>query len=450
MEVFQTVVALIVTLGILVTFHEYGHYWVARRCGVKVLRFSVGFGKPLWGWKGKDGTEYVVAAIPLGGYVKFLDEREAPVPEDQLDQAFNRKPVLQRIAIVAAGPVANFLFAIAAYWVMFVWGVQAVAPVVGEVAQQSVAAHAGLRSNDEIVRVDGKQTPDWSAVHLQLLSHLGDTGEIRLSVQGQGGGEVRDLRVPVERWLVGQTEPNPILELGIQPYRPTIPAVLQEVMPESPAQKAGLQSGDHILSANQQPIEDWLALVELIRDSAGVPLLLEVERGGRVLELTVTPGVRNEQGESVGFIGAGVQPQPLPDWLIRTIQYGPLESLTQAVDRTGEMIVMIIDSIKKMLFGQISVKNLSGPVTIAQAAGQSASYGVESFITFLAYLSISLGVLNLLPIPVLDGGHLLYYFVELVRGRPLSEQKQVLGLKIGLALLMAMMMLAFYNDLARL
>src|SRR5690606_5675795 len=382
--------------------------------------------------------------------VKFLDEREAPVPEDQLHQAFNRKPVLQRIAIVAAGPVANFLFAIAAYWGMCGWGVQAVAPVVGEVAAQSVAAQAGLRDSDEILRVDGKETRDWSAVHLQLLSHLGDTGEIRLSVQGQGSDDVRELRLPVDRWLIGQEEPNPIIELGIQPYRPAIPAILHEVVAESPAQKAGLQSGDHILAVNQQPVKDWSALVELIRHSAGVPLLLEVERDGRVLELSVTPGVRDEQGESIGFIGAGVQPQPLPEWLIRTIQYGPLESLSQAVGRTGEMIVMILDSIKKMLVGQISVKNLSGPVTIAQAAGQSASYGVESFITFLAYLSISLGVLNLLPIPVLDGGHLLYYFVELVRGRPLSEQKQILGLKVGLALLLAMMILAFYNDLARL
>lgn len=450
MEVLQTVVALIVTLGILVTFHEFGHYWVARRCGVKVLRFSVGFGKPLWGWKGKDGTEYVVAAIPLGGYVKFLDEREAPVPEDQLHEAFNRKPVLQRIAIVAAGPLANFLFAIAAYWVMFVWGVQAVAPVVGEVAPQSLAAEAGLRSSDEILRVDGKETQDWSAVHLQLLSHLGDTGEIRLSVQARDSSLVRELRVPVERWLIGQEEPNPILELGIQPYRPSIPAVLQEIVADSPAQKAGLQTGDHILAVNQQPVDDWSALVEQVRKSAGVPLELEVERDGRVLQVVVTPGTRDEQGEAIGFIGAGVQPQPLPDWLIRTIQYGPLESVAQAIGRTGEMIGMILDSIKKMIFGQISVKNLSGPVTIAQAAGQSASYGIESFITFLAYLSISLGVLNLLPIPVLDGGHLLYYFVELVRGRPLSEQKQVLGLKIGLALLMAMMMLAFYNDLARL
>lgn len=450
MEVFQTVIALVVTLGILVTFHEFGHYWVARRCGVKVLRFSVGFGKPLWGWKGKDGTEYVVAAIPLGGYVKFLDEREAPVPEDQLHLTFNRKPVLQRIAIVAAGPFANFLFAIAAYWIMFVWGVQAVAPVVGQVEPQSIAAQAGLRTGDEILQVDGRETLDWSAVHLQLLSHLGNTGEIRLNVQGRDSFVPRELRLPVKQWLEGQEEPDPLGALGIQPYRPEIPAVLHEVVVGSPAERAGLQTGDRILAVDQQPIDNWSALVERIRQSAGVSLQLEVERDGRVLQISVTPDGRDEQGERIGFIGAGVQPQPLPDWLIRTIQYGPMESLTQAVSRTGEMITMILDSIKKMLVGQISVKNLSGPVTIAQAAGQSASYGVESFITFLAYLSISLGVLNLLPIPVLDGGHLLYYFVELVRGRPLSEKNQMLGVKIGLAILMAMMMLAFYNDLARL
>lgn len=450
MDFLQTVLALVVTLGILVTFHEFGHYWVARRCGVKVLRFSVGFGKPLWRWTGKTGTEFVIAALPLGGYVKMLDEREGPVPSEQLDQAFNRKPVLQRIAIVAAGPLANFLFAILAYWAMFVGGVQGVAPVVGEIAADSPAGRAGLRSGEEILRVDGKETLDWADVHLKMITRLGDSGVLRLETRSVETGEVRDRAIPIDRWLAGEEQPDPLTDLGIEPYRPKVPAVLDQVLADSPAQRAGLRPGDQILAVNGQPLESWFQFVERVRSAPGERLSLRVERDGRELELAIVPGSREEGGRAVGFVGAGVKPVEPPPWLLRTISYGPLEAMGNALEKTGEMIGMIFVSIKKMLVGDISVKNLSGPVTIAQAAGQSAGYGLESFVTFLAYLSISLGVLNLLPIPVLDGGHLLYYFVELVRGRPLSEKKQVLGLKIGLAFILAIMMLAIYNDLARL
>src|SRR5690606_17778042 len=267
MDVLQTILALVVTLGILVTIHEYGHYWVARRCGVRVLRFSVGFGKPLFKWNGKDGTEYMVAAIPLGGYVKMLDEREGEVPPEQLHEAFNQKPVLQRIAIVSAGPLANFLFAILAYWAMFVWGVQTVAPVVGPVVDGSPAALAGLREGEEILAVDGKQTLDWSSVHLRLLDRLGNTGAIELRTRmtnatALDGGAERQVQIPIKPWLVGEEAPDPLTELGMRPYRPAVPPVLHEVIADAPAKRAGLAPGDRILAVNGSPVADWYAFVE--------------------------------------------------------------------------------------------------------------------------------------------------------------------------------------------
>ncbi|PMR76186.1 sigma E protease regulator RseP [Billgrantia endophytica] len=451
MGLIQNVLAVIVVLGLLITFHEFGHYWVARRCGVKVLRFSVGFGKPLWSRVDRHGTEFAVAAIPLGGYVKMLDEREAPVPDELRDQAFNRKTVWQRIAIVAAGPLANFLLAIVAYWALFVAGTTTVAPVVGDVAADSPADRSGLRSGQEIVSVQGDSVRSWDDINLRLVASIGASGELSLEARDDAADDAREYRLPVENYLVRQDPPQPLATLGITPWQPPFPAVLGQVIEGEAAARAGLQAGDRILVVNDMPVDDWMDFVTLVRASPGDTLSLEVARDGEQLDLALVPGERElEAGVAIGYVGAGVEAVEWPEEYRREIRYGPVAALGQAVGRTSDMTLLTLGAIRKMLVGLISPSNLSGPITIAQVAGDTARTGLESFISFLAYLSISLAVLNLLPIPVLDGGHLLYYFVEAVRGRPVSERTQALGLRIGLAMIATLMLMALYFDLMRL
>ncbi|RCV89181.1 sigma E protease regulator RseP [Billgrantia montanilacus] len=451
MGLIQNVLAVIVVLGLLVTFHEYGHYWVARRCGVRVLRFSVGFGKPIWSRVDRNGTEFAIAAIPLGGYVKMLDEREAPVPDDQLDQAFNRKSVWQRIAIVAAGPLANFLLAIVAYWALFVAGTTTVAPVVGDVAIDSPAERSGLRSGQEIVSVEGDAVRSWDDINLRLIARIGASDELSFQARGDASEEAREYRLPVENYLVRQDPPQPLATLGITPWQPPFPPRLGQVIDGEAAARAGLQAGDEILAVNGTPVGDWMDFVNIVRASPGETLALEVTRNGEQLSLTMVPGETElETGVSIGYVGAGVESVEWPEEYRREIRYGPVAALGQAVERTSDMTLLTLGAIRKMLVGLISPSNLSGPITIAQVAGDTARTGLESFVSFLAYLSISLAVLNLLPIPVLDGGHLLYYFVEVVRGRPVSERTQAMGLRIGLALIATLMLMALYFDLMRL
>ncbi len=450
MDFLQTVLAAIVTLGILVTIHEYGHFWVARRCGVQVLRFSVGFGKALYRWHDRQGTEYVIASIPLGGYVKMLDEREGDVPEAMLHRSFNRKPVSQRIAIVAAGPVVNLLFAVVAYWCMYVSGISTVVPVVGGVVAESAAELAGLGRGEEILSIDGRETPAWDEVNLKLAGRIGDSGEIVMVTQTIDSAHRQQYRIPIQNWQTDE-ERGPIFSLGLIPFRPALEPVIGRLVEEGRAVKAGLMAGDHIIRVDGEPVPDWASLVTTIQRSPEQPLLLTVSRDGLERQVQVTPASRlSDTGVSQGYIGAGVQIPAWPESMLREIRYDPLSAIGAAVQKTYQMITLTLESIVKMVQGAISVKNLSGPITIAKVAGASAESGLESFLNFLAYLSISLGVLNLLPIPMLDGGHLLYYFVEAVRGRPVSEQVQVFGLKLGMALLMSLMFLALYNDLARL
>ncbi|MBD9632621.1 sigma E protease regulator RseP [Pseudomonas sp. PDM19] len=450
MSALYMVVGLIVALGVLVTFHEFGHFWVARRCGVKVLRFSVGFGTPLVRWHDRQGTEFVVAAIPLGGYVKMLDEREGDVPAELLDRAFNRKTVFQRIAIVAAGPIANFLLAILFFWVLAMLGSQQIKPIIGSVVANSPAAIAGLASGQEVVAVDGEAVDGWSGVNLQLVRRLGETGELSVSVLEQGSSAPVVHQVRISSWLKNEDNPDPIGGLGIQPWRPAVAPVIAELDEKGPAKAAGLQIGDRLVSLDGQLVTDWQEVVSRVRAMPEGKVTLGIERAGQREELALTLAAKGEGKARTGYLGAGVAGGQWPPEMLREVSYGPVAAVGQALSRTWSMSLLTLDSLKKMVLGQLSVKNLSGPITIAKVAGASAQSGVGDFLHFLAYLSISLGVLNLLPIPVLDGGHLLFYMVEWVRGRPLSERVQAWGMQIGISLVVGVMLLALVNDLSRL
>ena len=440
----------LVALGVLVTIHEFGHFWVARRCGVKVLRFSVGFGTPLLRWHDRQGTEFVVAAIPLGGYVKMLDEREGEVPAAQVEQSFNRKSVRQRIAIVAAGPAANFLLAILFFWVLAMLGAQQVRPVIGAVQPDSLAAEAGLQPGQEIVAVDGEPTTGWSAVNLQLIRRLGESGTLHLQVRAPGSTTEMTRELALRDWQRGVDQPDPLLALGIRPWRPAISPVLREIDPQGPAQAAGVQLGDRLLAINGMPVEEWQQVLDAFKVLPGKQVSLRLERDGSQFDLPVTLGERGEGENRSGYLGVGVGAVDWPADMLREVRFGPLDAVGEGLRRAWNMTLLTFDSVRKMLVGELSVKNLSGPITIAKVAGASAQSGVGDFLYFLALLSISLGVLNLLPIPVLDGGHLLFYLIEWVRGRPLSERVQGWGMQIGISLVLGVMLLALVNDLGRL
>jgi regulator of sigma E protease len=449
MQIIQTVLALALTLGILVTLHEYGHFWVARRCGVKVLRFSVGFGKPLFSWFDRHGTEFVIAAIPLGGYVKMLDEREGPVPDELRDQAFTSKPPSQRIAIAAAGPIANFLFAIFAYWVLSVVGVTQVAPIVGEITGKSVAAQVGLQEGMEIHAVDGHRVSSWRDVNMRILERVGERGLITLDVSG--GGTRGTLSGELGGWSLSDETPDPLAEFGITPWRPDVPAVLGQISDGGRAQAAGLQAGDRILAVNDEPVGNWFELVDFIRNAPEQTLALTVERAGSGQSVQITPEAKKQDnGETIGFVGAGVEAISWPDNVLREVRYGPLAAIPVALNETWADTRLTLVAIKKMVTGLLSPSNLSGPITIARVAEASVSSGFEGFVRFLAYLSVSLGILNLLPVPVLDGGHIVYYTIEAIRKKPLSDKVQALGLRIGMAMILTLMVFALYNDLMRL
>ncbi len=450
MSALYMIIGTLVALGVLVTFHEYGHFWVARRCGVKVLRFSVGFGRPLFRWYDCQGTEFVLAAIPLGGYVKMLDEREGDVPPALLDRTFNRKTVKQRFAIVSAGPLANFLLALVFFWALAILGTEQIRPVVGAVEVDSLADRAGLTAGQEIIEINGKPTNGWSEVNLQLIRRLGETGSLEMLVQDGESGQPRRLQLELKDWLKGAEEPDPIGSLGIRPWRPVIDPIVAQLDPEGPAQAAGVRLGDRLVSLDDQPLSEWQQVIDRVRPLGGQSVSLQIEREGQVIDLPVELAERGEGNERRGYLGAGVSGGEWPAEMLRNVSFGPFEAVGEGLRRTWTMSILTLDSLKKMLFGELSVKNLSGPITIAKVAGASAQSGVGDFLNFLAYLSISLGVLNLLPIPVLDGGHLLFYLVEWVRGRPLSDRVQGWGVQIGISLVVGVMLLALVNDLGRL
>lgn len=446
----QTILWFVIALGILVTIHEYGHYWVARRCGIKVLRFSIGFGKPLWRWYNKEGTEFCLAAIPLGGYVKMLDEREGEVPAELLDQAFTRKPVLARIAVVAAGPLANFVLAVLLFWWMVMPGVTQVIPVVDKVEPGSIAARAGLEPGQEILAIDGQPTPSAQALHQRLLERLGESGSISFTVTYPNSELQYTSEAELDNWLAGEEEPNPLQGLGITLYSPKVSTNIKAAVAGGPAARAGLQAGDQILSINGQPVEDWQAMAQLIATHPDQDIELLVKRGVEQLSFTLHTDAVEQDGERVGRIGVESQGAQWPEQYLRQIDYNLVQGLWRGVEKTGETAWFVLLSVKKLLVGEISTKNLSGPITIAKVAGASAQAGLVYYVGFLALLSVSLGVFNLLPIPVLDGGHLFYYTIELVKGSPVSERIQMLGYQMGLLVVLGIMALAIYNDIMRL
>lgn len=450
MSILISILAFIVAIGLLVTVHEFGHFWVARRVGVKVLRFSVGFGRPLWRRTARDGTEYVIAALPLGGYVKMLDEREAAVPEEQLALAFNRKPLWARTAVVAAGPAFNFLFAILAYWLIFMLGVPGLKPVLGAPPPDTPAARAGILQGDVLQAVNAEPVATWEAATLEMLDALLDGDAITLTLDRNGAA----VRVALERTASTRelTEPGALMQgFGLRLDLPPLPPVLGEILPDSPAAQAGLRSGDRVLAVEGHPVEDFLALAEFVRARPGQVLDFRIERAGRELDVPVAVASREAEGETLGRIGAApARPEGYGEHLRTEHRLGPLAALTAGVGKTGEISLLTLRLLGRMLVGDVSLKNISGPVNIAQYAGFTASSGLVPFLAFLAVISVSLGVLNLLPIPILDGGHLAWFAVEAIKGSPVSERTELLGQKIGIAMLVLLMGFAFYNDIARL
>jgi regulator of sigma E protease len=459
----MTVLAFIVTIGLLVTIHEYGHYQVARWCGIRVLRFSIGFGKPLWKTTlGKDRTEFILAAIPLGGYVKMLDERELQqeqadpqlrgrVPqysEQELANAFNRKSVYQRMAVVLAGPVANLLLAVILYWGLFLLGVTGIRPIVGEVQADSLASQASLKKGDVIQKVDGQPVKTWQDARWVLLNASLEKSAVE--IETLDAGNALHLTTLSFDGVNNNAEEDILHKLGMDMTKPDVPAVIGELLPSSVAVAAGFQVGDQIVALDHIAVKNWESVVSYVKESPNKQIQFEVLRHQQSIRINATPEAITENGSTVGRLGASVKvdKQALENLLVE-VNYSVLESLQKAVEKTWDTSVFSLKMLANMVTGKVSWKGISGPVSIASFAGESASLGIKVFLGFLALVSISIGVLNLLPIPVLDGGHLMYYIVEIFKGSPVSEQVMMMGQKIGLGVLGLLMMVAIFNDINR-
>ena len=453
LSILQSIIAFIIALGVLITFHEFGHFWVARRCGVKILRFSIGFGKPIYKKLfGPDKSEFVIAALPIGGYVKMLDEREGEVLPEERDRAFNYKPIAQRIAIVVAGPVFNFIFAVFAYWLMFVVGMAGMKPVIDTVADGSLAMQAGLKNGDEIIKVDDQTTPTWTSVIDIFADRIIAGRQVKLLVKTAHDSERYGFlelgRISVDDMASGHL----MDKLGIKPKYPPLKVMVKQVLENGAAEQAGFMAGDQLVSADGIAINNASDWVKYVQQHPQQSISVVVLRAGQNRRLELVPQrITNDAGDSIGRVGIVVYDDIIkPNNLQATQSYSIGKALLKGVAKTYEMSIMTLRILGKMIVGEASVKNLSGPISIAQYAGESAGLGLAMFLGFMAIVSVSLGVLNLLPIPILDGGHLMYFLIELVKGSPVSEAVQIVGQQVGVAVLIGLMGIAFYNDIIRL
>ncbi|AXH64270.1 sigma E protease regulator RseP [Providencia huaxiensis] len=444
-----SLVAFIIAIGVLITVHEFGHYWVARRCGVYVERFSIGFGKTLWRKVDKHGTEFVLAMIPLGGYVKMLDERVGSVSPERRHQAFNNKTVGQRAAIISAGPIANFLLAIVVYWIVFMIGIPSVKPIIEDVKPGSIAATANFEPKMELKSIDGIETPDWNSVRLALVGKIGDR-ELTAQVLPNGYNEPITKTVDLTTWQLDPEKQDPILSVGIMPVSARIDPVIQKVTQGLAGERAGLQKGDRIVSVNGEVLGLWNPVTRIIRNNPGVPLKLEVQRSQQLISLTLTPDSQNGQrGEKIGFAGVELSVLPLADEYKMVQQYGPFSAFYQASDKTWQLMKLTVNMMGKLVVGDVKLNNLSGPISIAKGAGVSAESGLVYYLMFIALISVNLGIINLFPLPVLDGGHLLFLLIEKIKGSPVSERVQDFSFRIGAMALILLMGLALFNDFSR-
>lgn len=450
MQFLTYILAFVVAVGIIVTVHEFGHYWVAKKLGVKVLRFSVGFGKPLFTrLGGADKTEYVLASIPLGGYVKMLDEREGEVNSNEVHRAFNRQKVWKRFAIVSAGPIFNFIFAVFAYWITFVAGVDGIKPTVGEIQAQSIADQAQIQVRDTFTHIENQPVQTWQQTTIQMLNGALKNGSVSATLSREDSSlKTVTLNLNDTKQLLA--EGSLLEKIGISPWRYQYQAKFGEIK-SGVAKKAGIQEGDKVISVDGKEVNTWVELVSYIQERANVPINFVLQRGDEQLSLQVSPSADELDGKVIGRIGAYpyIDQQQLESQKV-VVRYGVIESFGKGMVKTWEVSVLTLKLLGKLVVGEASLKNISGPVTIAEYAGVSASIGFSAFVGALAIISISIGILNLLPIPVLDGGHLFYYLVEMVKGSPVSEKFEAAGQRLGIIMLAGLMSLAFYNDIQRL
>ncbi|MCE0724692.1 MULTISPECIES: RIP metalloprotease RseP [Legionella] len=446
----STLLYFLLALVLLVTVHEYGHFQVARWCGVKVLRFSFGFGPILAHWRDKKGTEYAWSLFPLGGYVKMLDESEGDVAENERHLAFNNQSLWKRTAIVLAGPFFNFLFAFVALWWVLVIGMQSLAPMIESVKPNSIAAHAGIHAKEEIVALNDTQINSWRDFQYAIMPLVGSQETIQLTLKSMVDGHLRQVSLPLVNWQLDSKKPDPLQSLGIEPFIPSIPPIVGEVVPNSPAAKAGLENGDKILSVDGKPFNDWLFLVSYVQERPAKQVILSINRKGNIQKIVVQTGSQENKGKIEGFLGVRSQKVNWPEHWLRLEKQDPLTAVGTALKQTVQLTATTFTLMGRLVTGKLGLNSISGPVGIAQGAGYSGRSGLTSYLFFLALVSISLGALNLLPIPMLDGGHLLYYVLEAIRRKPVSDNLKSAGAYLGLLLLAALMFIALTNDLSRL